>query len=528
MSSAIKRILLLLAVGVIFFAVFLGGQASIRGFWSNDDPYYHARHSALINETNNLALAEPWLGMHFFSYIPNDPWWGYHLAMAGFIHWFGIVWGSKILTALLGALIFAVFYFILAVYKTPQPWLWTILFLGSSREFISRLALERPHLLAPLVLLAAWFLASRKKYFYLAALCLVYTLAYHLSPLVMVVVGVELVVDFFQNRRLDLKLLRASLGGILAGLIIHPQTLNYIYIMYVEIWRVLSLRFQGIDLNIGGEVVTLPFGEFLLANALPLLFCLVGLALVLVCRPTWPSKIKSRLYSLAALSGLWFVVALVVPRGIEYWLPFSWLFCALVFGALGQSQEGKKIKDLWQMFASSQALNLLFYGVLAILLAVNFMAFGLAVKEQNKDSFVQQIKEAAEWLKSNTPDKSIVFYDNWGYWPLMFYYNQNSRYLIGMDPTFAYEYNHELYWTWRNISGNGLVCDQSDGCPRSSPRQAVAGVADAIRNQFQSEYILAKNDAQSRFYKVLAVRKQDFEKVFGNDGFLIYQLKRPE
>ena len=164
---------------------------------------------------------------------------------------------------------------------------------------------------------------------------------------------------------------------------------------------------------------------------------------------------------------------------------------------------------------------------MAVLLAVNIVNLTLDIREANTNPMPGQIKEAAEWLSSHTPEQSVVFYDNWSYWPLMFYYNQRNRYLTGMEPTLAYEYNHDLYWTWRNISVNGFVCDRSDGCPRSSIYLAVAGVADAIRNKFQSEHILVKNDANSWLYKVLVARKQDFVKVFGNDGFVIYKILAP-
>lgn len=522
-----KRILLSLAVGVLFFVVFLLGQASIRNFRGWDDPYYHARHSALMNETGNLTLTEPWLVMHFLSYAPTDPWWGYHAVMAGFIHFFGTVWGSKILSALLAALTFAIFYFILAAHKTPQPFFWTVLFWGLSGPLLNRLLLERPHLLTLPVLMLAWFFASRKKYVLLAALSAVYALAYQLAPLVLVVVAACLLADYLLERRFDLKLIIASAGGLLGGILLHPQSLNYIYVMYEEIWRALYLRFIGIDLHLGDEMITLPFSWFLRSFILPLIFYLSALALLAAFRRDWTKQTLRDIYSLANISGAWFIVSLVVPRGaVEYWLPFAWLFAALSWSAILLTVNGEKIKNYFSRFITKTTRPFV-YALFAGFMAFNVTNLVLVIQEQNTEQFTEQAKEAAEWLKINTGAGSVVFYDNWSFWPPLFYYNQHNRYLSGMDPTFTYDYNPELFWLWRNISFYGWACDQSDACPRASARLAMEGMADAIRNQFQSEYVFTMNSADSWFYKILNTKKQDFARVFSNSRFSVYKVLPP-
>lgn len=517
-----------MTVFAIFFIIFLVGQASIRGFWSYDDPYYHARHSALINETGNLTLVEPWLTRHFFNYAPTDPWWGYHVAMAGFIHFLGPVWGSKVFSAGLAALIFAVFYSILRSNQAKRPWLWTALFWASSAPLLSRLLLERPHLLAPSALLLAWWFSVSKKYLALFILFLIYTLIYHQAPLLLTVPMVVMAVECVLRRQLDLKLLIAGTGGILGGIILHPQSLNYVYVMWVGLWQIFYLRFTGIDLGIGNELVTMAFSAWLRSSLVPLIFYLTAWALLFALKDKWPGMRRtSALYSLAAISGAWFLVALAVPRGGEYWLPFAWLFCVLTFHAVRQTDAGQEIKHSLQRTVWTKVTRPFVYTGVIGLIAINVFIVGGSIKEQNADLFPEQVKAAAEWLKDNTPSGSVVFYDNWSYWPLMFYYNQHNRYLNGMDPTFMYEYDPKLFWLWRNISQNGYVCDQEDGCLEASPRAQVRVVADVIRNQFQSNYILIYNEPQSPIYRTLSILKSDFQKVFGNEKFLVYQVLPP-
>lgn len=503
-----------------FFLVFLIGQASIKNFYSQDDPYYHARHSALINETGNLTYLKPWLTMHFLSTGPVDPWWGYHVLMAGFIHFFGVVWGSKILSALLAALTFAVFYAILAQGKISRSWLWTILFWGSSVGFLSRLLLERPHLFTPIILMLAWWLAGQKKYAWLFGLAAFYVLLYHLAPLIMLVAGAQVAVIYYCERRWDWRLLLAPLAGLGLGIILHPQTLNYIYVMYVEIWRVLWLHFSGVDLRVGGELITPDFSQFLSNNILSLIFYLSAGGAVVAWSKDYLQPYRREIYGLGLISGAWFLVSIVVPRGVEYWLPFAWLFTVYVWRAVATAGIGSHL-------VAYKWVNFFLYSAIGLIIAVNLSLLAIEIKKHNADPFPEQIKEAALWLKGNTPENSVVFYNNWGYWPQLFYHNQRNRYLSGMDPTFAYEYNPRLYWLWRNISYSGLACDQENLCPTESPRLEWRALAGIIRREFNAEYILLYNEPKQPFYQVLDNQKLNFKKVFANNGFIIYRVLVP-
>ncbi|MEK7508912.1 MAG: hypothetical protein AAB568_03620, partial [Patescibacteria group bacterium] len=65
---------------------------------------------------------------------------------------------------------------------------------------------------------------------------------------------------------------------------------------------------------------------------------------------------------------------------------------------------------------------------------------------------------------------------NWSDWPMLFYHNARNNYLIGMDPTFFYLYNPELYKEWVKIN-NGEIKD---------------GLAEKIKNAFDAEWVLIK------------------------------------
>src|SRR3989338_5451145 len=129
-------------VFLFFFTLFLSAHLLNGGFSSGDDPYYHAKHASLMAQSGNLDLIKPWLEFHFFNYAPVDPWWGFHLGMAFFIYFFGLILGVKIFISFLAALVFLVFYLILKNLNIKYPVVWIFLLFFSSTTFDYRLFLE--------------------------------------------------------------------------------------------------------------------------------------------------------------------------------------------------------------------------------------------------------------------------------------------------------------------------------------------------------------------------------------------------
>ena len=113
---------------LFFFTHLLNGQ-----FISSDDPYYHAKHALLIEQSGEINLVEPWLEFHFLNFAPADYWWGFHLGMAIFIHWFGLFLGVEIFASILATLVFLIFYLILNELRVKYPLAWlSFLFFSST------------------------------------------------------------------------------------------------------------------------------------------------------------------------------------------------------------------------------------------------------------------------------------------------------------------------------------------------------------------------------------------------------------
>lgn len=511
-------------VFLFFLAIFLAAHFSYRDFWTTDDAYYHAKHAYLMQESGDWRLVKPWLEFHFFNYAPTDPWWGYHVILALFIRFFGLVAGTKIFAAALSSLVLTVFYFILRKFSVARPFVWTLLFFVSSAFFLFRLMVERPYVLALSILPLAAYFTLRKKNLALFCLSVIFALLYNLSPLIISVAIFYLVAGYYSRREIDFKPLIATGGGVLAGILLHPHGLNYLNVIVIHLWRVLYLKARGIDLGVGNELQTLDFLSFLKYNFLAVAGFLAALSVFLSLKKYWKDFTDAGYLFL--VSSAWFAVTLVIPRGADFWLPFAWLFIALTIQKFAETGEFAAARAFIRKKVKHRIV-FAYTGIIVVIVALNNFAQTAGNKFDQLRSREQYVyyQQPADWLEANSPRGSVVFYDNWSYWPKMFFYNDRNHYVLGMDPTFLYEYDERLYWLWNNISLKGQYCDRKEPCLEIRPKDKIGRIRDTIKQEFNSSLILAENNPDKPFHRILANRTEEFEKVFENRRFSVFRIK---
>lgn len=513
----------LFLVFVLSFLLFFIAHLFINGFVSADDPYYHSKHAFLIEQSGRLNLIEPWLEFNFLNYAPVDLWWGFHLGMALFVHWFGLFLGVKIFISFLAALVFSVFYLVLNKLDIKYPLVWPLFLFSSSIIFSYRLFLERPHLLSMIVLPLAILCLAKGKNLWLFFLSLFYVLGYHLAPLIIFFTLIYSAVDVYINKRINLKPLIASAGGILAGIIIHPASLNYLYVMFTTIFKIFFLKFSSVNLNIGGEVQLMDFFKFLEYNFLVLCFYILAVAIFLSLRKRSLNPVLS--IFLFLYSSLWFIITLTIPRGVEYWLPAVLLFAAFIFNNFLETGEARQMKDWLTSKMNLKIFGFFLVSILVLIIFYNLSNVFCNLRDNKTDELGANYQQANNWLKANTEKGSVVFYDNWSMWPMMFFYNDYNRYIIGMDPTLTYEYDERIYWLWRNISSQGLYCGEPEPCLTLSPREQIALVPLTIKTVFRAKYAVVSNYKESNLIKTLNSLKARVRLVFKNKDLLIYEMK---
>ena len=511
------------AVLFVFFVIFLALHLSVPNFWAADDAYYHAKHAALIASSGDPTLVRPWVAFHFFSYAPTDPWWGYHLLEAVFIKLFGLVLGVKILSSLIAGLVFASFYYFADELKVPRPLVWTILFAVSSAFFLFRLMLERPFSLAILILPVAVWLLARKKYFFLFILSLVFTLLYNLAPLIILFALAAVMAEYYLDRTLNLKPLIATAAGVLVGILLHPASLNYLHVIFIHLWQILYLKYSGVELGVGSEIQTIGFLKTIRYNSLALFFYFIATALFFSF-----IKLRNSLLNLILFltSFGWLALGLIIPRGLDFWLPLAWIFVVSISSDFVHLPEYQMIKKFIEEKTDKKILATMLVAVMLVVAANNLVQFGLnrydRLHEKRKDA---HFAEVAAWLKKNTSPGEIVFYDNWSYWPEMFYFDDYNRYVLGIDPTFLYEYDSELFWYWKNISLAASACGRSDYCSELSPKAKIGLIPAIIKQRFGAKYIMVENDQERPFTRLLSLNRSSYTRELENESFLIFKIR---
>jgi hypothetical protein len=64
------------------------------------------------------------------------------------------------------------------------------------------------------------------------------------------------------------------------------------------------------------------------------------------------------------------------------------------------------------------------------------------------DSFEQ----ASKFIASQSKPGDIVYHSSWDQFPALFYFNDQNRYVSGLDPTFLYSSNPSLYEKMTDLS----------------------------------------------------------------------------
>lgn len=538
--------LCLFLIFALFFAIFSLIQFSSYNL-ADVDPYYHIKYAELfrtlgIKETlNNFSVGE----YTILNQYPTDLSFFYHILLIPFT--FGdLIIGSKISAILFASLIFAAFAWILKKFQIKYSFFWTLLLFAASSQFIFRLILPRAFVLSILFLILGFYLITKKKYSWLFILSVFYALTYTASPLILVISFFYLITEYIQTKKFDWKLLVYPAAGILIGLIIRPDFPQNIYTIFVQNFYVLFYKLKGVKLNIGAELY--PISANLSDNLILLILFDLSLAFLMIDfigkRIKKDASSLIRLYTFI-LALFFCLLTLISQRFFEYWTPFTLFFAAFSFKYISEDRYWRNLiveffKVVQKFFAQVRRLKTpTFIGLCLIIIYSGYFNASLTIASLKETDFsFDKYQGAGQWLKKNTLQGSIVFNSSWDNFPQLFFYSHQNYYLVGMDPTFMYLYDQKLYWLWRNMTMEGVVCDQpEEKCPnlvfseKISQRQQKIYLI--LKNQFQSEYIFIhnrqwgeKSKIHQTFLKFLE-NSRLFEKVYQDEKYpevMIFQL----
>lgn len=488
--------------------------------FADPDSFYHAKMAVLIKE-QGVVTDFPWFQFTVLKNYYIDHHFLYHILLVPFVVIMPALAGVKLATIFFASLTVVAFYWLLNSLKVKGAWFYSLILMVTD-PFIFRINLAKAQALALIIFFLAIYFISKRKYSGIALLSFLYVWLYGGWPLVLVLSVLYAVVNAiftatkkfeFKKKRFlfyvtgymlqvtgeffskhNLRLLMSAFGGVALGLIINPYFPKNLYFYWQQIFEIAVVNYKEI-IGVGAEWYPYdPVGLVANASIVFLIFITAATFFVLSFK-----KQNVLSVTLFILSILFLGLTLKSRRNVEYLIPIMLLFSAI---ALDLFLRVVNVKNFWREFKGFLFEQKIF--ILAFLVPVVMMPYIVirdvrSVKSSYNNGIpFEQFEKAMDWLKENSQAGEIVFHSDWDESPILFYHNSKNYYIVGLDPTFMYKYDQELYWQWERIT---TVKDSRD-------------LGEKLKNNFRAKYVFISLD-----------RHQNMEKIFSNspDVRLVYR-----
>lgn len=510
-------------VFLFFFLFFILLQLRLNHFL-DPDSYYNVKHSALYAFNNFKPILEPWVKFHFLSYAPADAYFLFHELTAIFIKIFGVIEGSKIFASLGAASFFFTFYLIIHKTNPRKALLFTLILFISSPLFVYRLLQIRAFVPALTLTLLIYYFLNKQKYLLVTLLTIILTLLYNFSIIIIFWALIEFVHELISKKTINLKAILSCLLGFGIGLGLHPQTLNYINIIYTHLITIFSLKIQGISLNSGNEIQYHGLAYFLSNNLIGILiyfFCVFFLLTKYFYEKQHPLKEDFKLF---IISLPWFLVAILYPRGTEYWLPFGGLFCVSTISSLSASSIYLKIKSFLLEKLNLKIVKIILLILIGIFSAGNLYSIFWQVDNHNKNDPYNAYKTINEYLIGHTKAATTIYYPLWDMFAQMFYFNTHNTYVSAFDPVFTYLYDPQLWQMMNQFTFPDKIC-KDQPCKNKQLDTYFNDLPKILHGQLNAEYLVIPQSRLSVLTNYLLNHNEFFLKIMQADDLILFQLQ---
>ena len=518
----------------IFFAlVFLAIQFSGSQMSSPDEPAYNIAH-ALSYKTGEVWQYPVYSTM---TTHPADLYYLYHVLLSKFFIGFDganyevLVAGLKIFHALLVALIFTLFYvFVRSVFLTESDGVTreratryalvgTFFLFFASQIFIGRMYLPRPFHFAVLFLFCSFFFSMRRHHVPLFIFSFLMPWFYSVSFLVLIPPFLYLFAAKFYNRSARLPVpgvytpLLVSVGGLIAGIITRPDSLNYLYNgSYLTVVSIFN--FFGGVLPEGMELA--PPGWHAPDFLTLLIFALICFVYTVRIRgsrhvdevidfPTFYALAVAFVFGLlmtgisrageyTALFLLFAIVRVIGRSGIP-------IVEKLTAGGYGRNASSPVLIELLRaarevclfMFGPKGVFAKIFYAICIVFFVGTAVRFNIFLRDQPP---LDLYRGAAEYMQKHSARGDIVFQQRFDMYPRLVFYNTHNRYIAGFGNTFSYAYNRGLFRLWISTVAGGPIC------PRKHCEKEEVDTYSVIKDYFKAKFVFIDTSEEAGGFDV--------------------------
>lgn len=521
-----------LGVFTVVFTYLLILQASTT--FSDPDSFYHAKMAILLRD-HGLIRDFPWLDLTVLGEHYTDQHFLYHVALIPFVTIFPPLIGLKLATVTFGAILAVALTWMMRSHGVRWAALFVLL-LFLVRPFVFRMSLAK----APSTSLIFLFVGLGWIFHYhvrrTAMLAFTYVWWYGGFALLGVVVSLYTLISVVHNRltigadaahrwidkifslvgrharrarvrRPNLAIWLATVGGLTAGVAIHPYFPDNLVYYYHQLINIGVINFRNV-IGVGGEWYPYSFGDLIANGALATLVVLIAL-LGFIVQFRAQSK---RSWTLLILTIFFFALTLKSRRYVEYYIPTAVVFAAFsLTDTLGHASGRRLLEDFKRLWAGQPWAKWLGATIVGFaLFAIGFIAARDTVnvhRELRRGFSATRLAESSAWLEKNTPAGSRVVHSDWDEFPLLFYHNSHNTYIVGLDPTFLYKADTERYWTWVDLTLGRYRGDAYVAVTETLDSQYVIiatghGLMRSIIDA-DSRFVLRYADSEARIYEAV-------------------------
>lgn len=449
-----------LLTAVVLSIIQFGGPAIL-----DNDGYYHIRWSRLLRESAPRLPEFRWLPLTLLNERDYaDHHFLYHVLLAPFT--FGdLRTGAKLAAVVLSSAGLASLFALLVTNRLRYRWLWLAPLIAGSEPFLYRMSMTRAPSLSLALLGAGACLILKRKHAWLSVLAFFFVWTYSLFPLILVLALAHAISVYAAERRIQIAPVLAAAAGVLAGLVVnpyYPKNLS-LFVRHVA----MKLRTDYV-VDVGVEWY--PYETWIFLAGSLVSFALFFAALLAFDSRRLRGNEKTLFF--LAISTVFLVAAFKSRRFVEYWPPFAVIFAAFTITPRLREVDRSRIRQTRdRVVASVAAATVAVFLVTALVFAVIQARQQVASEE---DPFAY--RGASEWLAANTPPGSIVFNTDWDDFPMLFYYNTHNTYVVGLDPTYLYDRDPEMWRLYARVT----LGEEPDPAP-------------IIRERFGAEYVFTDN-----------------------------------
>lgn len=497
---------------------------SVGTFVTADDPFFHARMSHAM--WNNYDVTMPRFSTQYDH--TSNLYLLYHATMSPFVghcptyDFTCIIRGSQmfhsVILGLFAAFAYLLFRRILMHGKVPHhsivAFTLSILMFLISRPYLSRMLMERPIVWSLLFFGIFMYGLLRRNNYVLFFVPLVFVFSYSVSVILLIPAGIFLLATFLNGRENIVYGLRAfglALGGFAAGILLRPDTYNYILNAYgshaVSVWQ--SLVATG-NIAVPNEFYSAYKVVAVYAGAVWFWTLLILMLYLFVRSIRMPRSVSERtnLLYVNATALFFMILYSFFFRAMDYML-FT-IFFAITYHVAVYIERTRGTPSLLRGFLEQKKALIVI--AVSVFLSLCFIMVRPVITVMNDKLFDQYFKLDISILtnaiREDYAPGDIVFATGFGMYAKLIFYDYGISYPMGMDSSFTRLYNEKLFWQIENATLGRPIC------PTPECNDPIS-FYDFMKNVVNAKYVIIEN--KSKILKPFAEHVRNdarFEKAF--------------